>query len=60
VIRYLDDLEPREHSSQRGYDAWARRQSGAPWASVVQRHGGWLAVRDEAWKRLHERGGSPA
>ncbi len=60
VMRYLDELEPRERSSQRGYDAWARRQAGAPWASVVQRHGGWLAVREEAWKRLHERDGSPA
>jgi hypothetical protein len=57
VIRYLDDLQPRENSSQRGYDAWARLQDRAPWASVLHRHGGWVVVREEAWNRLrnHER-----
>jgi hypothetical protein len=58
VMDYLGELNPRERSSQRGYDAWARGQDGAPWASVVQRHGGWMAVRAEAWKRLNERDSS--
>jgi hypothetical protein len=58
VMRYLGDLNQRERSSQRGYDAWARGHDGAPWASVVQRHGGWAAVRGEAWKRMQERNSS--
>jgi hypothetical protein len=53
VMRYLGELKPRKRSSQRGYDAWARRQGGAPWASVVHRHGSWAALREEAWKRLY-------
>ena len=52
VARYLAELKPRDRASQRGYDAWARQQDGAPWASVLERHGGWVAVREEAWRRL--------
>jgi hypothetical protein len=52
VTRYLRELKPGERSSQRAYDTWAPGEDGAPWASVLQRHGGWVAVRNEAWKRL--------
>lgn len=52
VMRYLGEVAPRERTSQRAYDAWARQQDGAPWASVLQRHGGWIAVREEAWTKL--------
>jgi len=52
VARYLAELEPRDRASQRGYDAWARQQDGAPWASVLERQGGWIAVREEAWQRI--------
>jgi hypothetical protein len=44
VTRYLAELKRRELASQRAYDAWARQQDGAPWASVFERHGGWVAV----------------
>ena len=30
VARYLAELKPRDRASQRGYDAWARQQDGAP------------------------------
>jgi hypothetical protein len=52
VARYLAELKARDRASQRGYDAWARQQDGAPWASVLERHGGWVAVREEAWGRI--------
>jgi hypothetical protein len=52
VARYLVELKPRERASQRAYDAWARQHNGAPWASVLERHGGWVAVRKEAWERI--------
>ena len=52
VARYLAELQARNRASQRGYDAWARQQKGAPWASVLERHGGWVAVREEAWERV--------
>jgi hypothetical protein len=52
VARYVAELQARDRASQRAYDAWARQQDGAPWASVLERHGGWLAVREEAWQRL--------
>jgi hypothetical protein len=52
VARYLAELNARDGASQRGYDAWARQQEGAPWASVLERHGGWGAVREEAWERI--------
>lgn len=51
VTRYLVVLKAGDRASQRGYDAWVRQQSGAPWASVLDRHGGWVAVREEAWQR---------
>ncbi|MBV8945847.1 MAG: hypothetical protein JOZ95_10525 [Solirubrobacterales bacterium] len=54
VTRYLDELKARDCASQRAYAAWARQQDGAPWASVLARHGGWVAVREEAWQRLGE------
>jgi len=52
VARYLAEPKARDRASQRGYDAWARQQAGAPWASVLERHGGWVAVREEAWERI--------
>jgi hypothetical protein len=52
VARYLVELNVRDGASQRAYDAWARQQDGAPWASVLERHGGWVAVREEAWERI--------
>jgi hypothetical protein len=52
VARYLGELNARDRASQRDYDAWARHQDGAPWASVLERHGGWVAVREEAWERV--------
>jgi hypothetical protein len=52
VAQYLGELKARDRASQRAYDAWARGQDGAPWASVLERQGGWVAVREEAWKRL--------
>jgi len=52
VARYLAELKPRDCASQRGYDAWARQHHGAPWASVLERHGGWVAVREEASERI--------
>lgn len=55
VMRYLGELKARDRASQRAYDAWARKQDGAPWASVLERHGGWVAVREEAWQRLRQR-----
>lgn len=51
VAQYLVQLKARDRVSQRAYDAWARQQHGAPWASVLKRHGGWVAVREEAWQR---------
>jgi hypothetical protein len=52
VARYLAELKPRDRMTQRGYDAWARQQDGAPWASVLERPGGWIVVREEAWQRI--------
>jgi hypothetical protein len=52
VARYLVELDSRDRASQRAYDAWARQQVGAPWASVLDRHGGWVAVRTQAWQRV--------
>ena len=52
VARYLVELNVRDGASRRAYDAWARQQDDAPWASVLERHGGWIAVREEAWERI--------
>jgi hypothetical protein len=49
VARYLAELESRDRASQRAYDAWARQQTDARWASVLDRHGGWAEVGEEAW-----------
>jgi hypothetical protein len=54
VARYLLQADGHRPTSQRAYDSWARDQGGAPWASVLQRHGGWVAVREEAWQRLED------
>jgi len=48
VARYLADLAPGDRPRQRSYSDWARTQPGAPWASVLQRHGGWRAVLGRA------------
>lgn len=61
VTRYLHQLRPGERASQRGYDAWAGQQEGAPWSSTLgESHGGWAAVRDAAWARLRGDGNSGA
>lgn len=52
VARYLAEPNARDRASQRGYDAWARQKAGAPWASVLERRGGWVAVREEALERI--------
>jgi hypothetical protein len=52
AARYLSQLKLRERPSQRGYDAWAANNPGAPRASAFQRqHDGWEAVRDAARER---------
>lgn len=52
VASYLGQLDRGERVNQRNYDAWARDQTGVPWSSVFDRHGGWSALRDAAWERL--------
>ena len=59
VARYLAELQARDPASQRAYDAWAREQHGAPWASVLERHGGWMAIRQEAWQHVVRAGERP-
>lgn len=50
--RYLRSLAPAEHSTKRGYAAWAREQDGAPAYSSFDQHGGWESVRRDALKHL--------
>jgi hypothetical protein len=48
ITRYLATLGPRERSTTRGYDDWARKQAGAPRASRFGQHGGWETLRRKA------------
>jgi hypothetical protein len=50
--RYLRSLAPNEHSTKRGYAAWAREQDGAPAYSSFDQHGGWESVRRDALMNL--------
>jgi hypothetical protein len=54
VMRYLSQLAPRERSTKRHYDAWVRREGGAPFSSRLDQHGGWNAIRASALQRLAE------
>jgi hypothetical protein len=48
VTRYLAQLSSGQHSTKRGYDAWAKHAADAPRASIFDEHGGWNAVREAA------------
>ncbi len=52
VARYIDELPRSVSPNQRGYDAWARENAGAPWSSNCGPHGGWSAVLKRARKPL--------
>jgi hypothetical protein len=55
VVRYLESLAPGERPSQRRYRAWARAHEDAPGPSTFnRRYGGWVEVRDAAWKQMRE------
>jgi hypothetical protein len=57
VVRYLQERASEESPSSRRYDQWARQQDGAPWSSEFTRsHGGWVRVRDLAWRKVREGG----
>lgn len=48
LVRYLDQLPPRQRSTERGYNDWAATQTGAPSSSAFDAHGGWTVLRAEA------------
>ncbi|WP_249011114.1 hypothetical protein [Conexibacter sp. DBS9H8] len=55
LVRYLDQLRPRQHSTERGYNDWAAGQTGAPSSSAFDNHGGWAALRSDAQAELRRR-----
>jgi hypothetical protein len=52
VVRFLQELPPREAATQRRYADWVRSHRDAPWPSSLGQHGGWAAVRDAARNAL--------
>jgi hypothetical protein len=52
VVRYLEQLPPGKHSTQKDYNAWAAAQDGAPDTSRFDQHGSWGSVRSRAQERL--------
>lgn len=55
LTRYLDQLPPRQRSTERGYNDWAATQIGAPSSSAFDAHGGWTVLRAEAQAELRRR-----
>jgi hypothetical protein len=56
LVRYLDQLRPRQRSTERGYNDWAAAQTGAPSSSAFDAHGGWNVLRAEAQAERRQRG----
>jgi hypothetical protein len=59
VANYLANLPKKEASTERSYEAWVRRNPGAPDLDRLVQHGGWVAVRDKALERLKAQGAPP-
>jgi len=55
LVRYLDQLRPRQRSTERGYNDWAATQTGAPSSSAFDHHGGWTVLRAFAQDELRRR-----
>ncbi|MGA9314754.1 MAG: hypothetical protein WBV77_09010 [Solirubrobacteraceae bacterium] len=56
VARYLATLQRDERSTARAYQAWVRKNHGAPDLDRFVQHGGWDKVRRKAQKRLKAQG----
>jgi hypothetical protein len=55
LASYLDQLRPRQCSTERGYNDWAAAETGAPSSSAFDSHGGWSILRAEAQAELRRR-----
>jgi hypothetical protein len=59
AMRFLQQLSRGRRATQRAYADWSARHPGTPWPSAFEQYGGWVAVYQDARRRLR-RGEDPS